>query len=96
MKFDGPRPPMVIFEHTRDTDLPSSDTALYPHEYRNLLVSQMTDETNKDKERIHTVRPAQHENPEELQLRHNNEKNTFLIVLLIFAKCNTHYSSLVT
>jgi hypothetical protein len=45
----------------------------------------------KEREKIHTVRPAGLKTPEELQLHHNHEKFLFLTVLLLFAQCKMHY-----
>jgi hypothetical protein len=45
----------------------------------------------KEREKMHTVRPAGLKPPEELQLHHNHEKFLFLTVLSLFAQCKMHY-----
>jgi hypothetical protein len=61
------------------------DTAMYPHEYKNLHGnSRRANKTNKKREKKSYSQTSRLENPEELQLHHKNEKFLFLTVLLLF------------
>jgi hypothetical protein len=68
------------------------DTAMYPHEYKNLHGKLQMSKQNEQKERKNTYsQTSRLANPEELQLHHNHEKFLFLNMLLLFAQFKTHY-----
>jgi hypothetical protein len=62
-------------------------SSMYPHEYK--TSTENSDEQTKiEKNKYSQI--GRLENPEELQLHHDQEKFLFLTVLLLFAQCEMH------
>jgi hypothetical protein len=68
----------------------SVDTALYPHEYKNLHESsRWANKKNKKREKNAYSQTSRVENQEKLQLNHN--RVLFFTVLMLFAQRKVHY-----